>query len=59
MTTTVIENFKIVLNTLIDKAEQQGLVITIDLVNETPLAMGNYKMVPDVRLARNLPNTKD
>jgi len=35
---------------LIEGAEDLELVLTIDLVPQTPLAMGNYKMRGDVRI---------
>jgi hypothetical protein len=38
---------------LVDWAAQHGLVVTIDLKPQTPLAMGNYLPVIDIREARN------
>lgn len=34
---------------VIESAKELGFVITIDLVNNEPLAMGNYTMVPTIR----------
>ncbi|CAN7458043.1 hypothetical protein LJR099_003083 [Variovorax paradoxus] len=38
---------------LVDWARQHGLVVTITLKPEQPLAMGNYMPVIDIREARN------
>lgn len=38
---------------LVDYARQHGLVVTIALKPEPPLAMGNYMPVIDIREARN------
>jgi hypothetical protein len=40
------------LKMLLRQAELQGFVITVDLVPNEPLAMGNYRMVGHVRPAR-------
>lgn len=37
---------------LLDRAELSGFVITVDLVPNEPLAMGNYRMVGHVRPGR-------
>lgn len=37
---------------LIDLAKRSGVVLTIELKPNLPLAMGNYEMVVDVRPAR-------
>lgn len=37
---------------LVDMADLAGVVVTISLHPRQPLAMGNYKMVADVRPAR-------
>lgn len=40
------------LNAVIARAQAAGLVVTITLEHQQPLAMGNYAMVPAVRPAR-------
>lgn len=40
-------------NNLIRYAEQCGYIITIETVPQQPLAMGNVKMVGEVRVARH------
>lgn len=40
------------LRKLLQAAELQGFVITVDLVPNEPLAMGNYRMVGYVRAGR-------
>jgi hypothetical protein len=40
------------LDNLISVAERCGFVLTVDLVPNKPLAMGNYKMVGSVRETR-------
>ncbi len=44
---------------LIEDAKRNKLVITIDLVPNKPLAMGNYEMRPDVRQARERATPRD
>lgn len=39
-------------NELINLARAFGFIVTIDLVPQQPLAMGNYMMVANVRKAR-------
>ena len=40
------------LSTLIEEAENDDVVLTIDLRSTKPLRMGGYEMVPRARIAR-------
>lgn len=50
--------YKQQLDEMIREAEADGVVLTIELVNEKPLAMGNHHMVSDVREKRKLATTE-
>lgn len=41
--------FQLKLQALVDEAEAQGVVLTIDTIALQPLAMGNYAMHPLAR----------
>lgn len=41
---------------LIDRITEAGFVLTVDLVPDTPLAMGNYHHQTTLRLARHVYN---
>jgi hypothetical protein len=51
---TIKEDIEQKLLELVIRADQMGLVLTIDLQPLTPLAMGNYVMVPRVREANRV-----
>lgn len=42
-------SLRFLLDNIIARAEKAGFVITVDLVPNKPLAMGNYNMVPTIR----------
>lgn len=50
--TTPADHVKAMAKMVIDHAKQSGLVVTITTAPRSPLAMGNYDMVVDVRPAR-------
>jgi hypothetical protein len=50
------ETLKAQLDILLHTAKRCGFVLTVDLVSNKPLAMGNYEMVSNIREARNLPD---
>lgn len=50
--TTPADHVKAMAQMVIDHAKQSGLVVTITTAPRSPLAMGNYDMVVDVRPTR-------
>ena len=46
-----VARFQLKLQELVDEAEREGVILTIDTVAMQPLAMGNYAMHPLARPA--------
>lgn len=55
---TIKEDIEHELLQLLIRADQMGLVITVELRPRQPLAMGNYTMLPNVRDANRVYRNK-
>ena len=56
MTPEILERVRIGLQRIIDEAYEDGIVITVECVPNTPLAMGHYTPTVHVRERRDRAN---